>query len=69
MTKWFEVKVEIWKTVLVEVSDTEDEEIATQSAYDEFLHGSDGQVSEAVPVVGDEAISRSRRHADVVIEY
>ena len=50
MSKWFECKVEIWKTVLIEVDDGEGEDEAMQAAAEEYLGCNGGEVSNPVEV-------------------
>jgi hypothetical protein len=68
MSKWFEVSVQVWKRVLVEVEDSESAEDALDVASQEFLCGHDGEAS----TVSDEPLTElkletARRHADEVL--
>lgn len=68
MSKWFEVNVQIWKRVLVEVEDDETAEDAVDVAASEFLVGKDGQAeANSEASLEGEALARARRHADEVL--
>lgn len=68
MSKWFEVNVQIWKRVLVEVEDNESAEDAVDVAAGEVLCGQDGQAeaTDGAALEGAD-LARAKRHADEVI--
>lgn len=66
MSKWYEMKVETWQVVLVEVEDDEDEQVAMTAAHEEYMGGKDGQISEAI-LIAPESLENSKRHADKVL--
>jgi hypothetical protein len=66
MSKWFECRLEIWKTVLVEVNDDETSDDASQAAFQEFMGGFDGEVSGVIEIGADQLASH-RRHADEIL--
>ncbi|MDR5776247.1 MULTISPECIES: hypothetical protein [unclassified Caballeronia] len=66
MSKWFEMKVETWQVVLVEVEDTEGEEEAMTAAHDEFMGGKDGQITDAIEIA-DDNLASAKRNADEVL--
>jgi hypothetical protein len=64
MSKWYQVDVEIWKRVVVEVEDHETDAEATDAAYECFLAGKDGQIGGAVELSDPAALDAAKRHAD-----
>lgn len=66
MSKWFEMKVETWQVVLVEVEDDQGEEDAMTAAHEEYMGGKDGQISEAI-LIPSELLENTKRHADEVL--
>lgn len=65
MSKWFQVNVEIWKRVLIEVEDNETAEDAVDVAVANELGGKDGQAlaNSGTPLTGAD-LERAKRHAD-----
>jgi hypothetical protein len=68
MSKWFEVRVSVWKTAVIEVADDEGEEEAVNLANGEFLGGDDGEVSQTTLLTTEQEISSAKRHANVTLE-
>jgi hypothetical protein len=68
MSKWYEVRVSIWKTAVVELGDDEGEELAMNLAYEEFLGGDDGEVSEPKLLTTDQELNSAKRHANVTLQ-
>lgn len=66
MSKFFEVEVSIWKTVLVEVEDSENRDHARQAAYDEYLRGKNGEISDITDVT-EEQLHAAQLRADEIL--
>jgi hypothetical protein len=68
MSKWFKVEIAIWKSVLVEVNDHEGADDAKDAAFQTFLAGKDGEVSDVREVAAAD-LESSRRHCDELLAF
>lgn len=66
MSKFFEVELAIWKTVLVEVEDSETRDHARQAAYDEFLRGKSGEITDITEVTANQLFAAQRRADEIL---
>lgn len=68
MSKWYEVTVEAWEVVVVEVKDGDGEDQAADIALDEgnFTFISDKEVAKVELLDTPERIERAKRHANEV---
>lgn len=75
MRKWYEVQVQCWKVVVVEVEDDEEvtpnelENDATEVAFSEcFPFETEKEIGKVTLLETQEDIDRAKRHADEVFD-
>ena len=68
MGKWYEVTVQAWEVIVVEVKDDEGEDEAAESAIDEgnFTFIDDKEVVKMELLDAPERIEQAKRHANEV---
>lgn len=68
MGKWYEVTVQAWQVIVVEVADNEGEDEAMDAALDEsaFTFVEDKEITKTKLLITPEMIEQAKRHANEV---